>query len=115
MADLASSGKAVSTEINKTLKEFFKKTIKIDSKIDGVNRVELLQKEITKLVNENNKIKEQFPKKNFPPEIILIVKDNNRRIKEKQEERDDLYKSAKDQLKNNILKNNSPTSDNESS
>ena len=98
--------------ISKNLKDFKKTMIGIDSKVDNVKKIEYMQNEITKLISENNVYKKKYPDNCVPKNISLIIKNNNYKIKHLQEKRDNLYCDTKEQLKNNILKNNSPTSDN---
>ena len=102
--------------ISKNLKDFKKIIIGIDSKVDNVKRIEYIQTEITKLILENNVYKKIYPDDRVPENVGIIINNNNHKIKKFKEERDFIYKDTREQLRNNILKNYSPTCDkNESS
>ena len=81
--------------------------IGIDNKVDNVKKIESLQKEITKLIQVNNIYKQKYPDNRVPKNKALIIKNNNYKIIHFKKERDELYCSIKEQLKHNILKNNS--------
>ena len=99
--------------ISKLLKDFTKTMIGIDSKIDNVSKLEMIQIEINKLIEKNNEYKRQYPNNKVPKDIAPVIINNNLKIKQMKEERDYLFTNTREQLKNNILKSNSPNSNKE--
>lgn len=100
-----------SNVISKNLNDFKKSMFGIDIKLESTDKITIIQKEIADLIKINNIYKEKYPSNKVPKSIATIINLNNEKIKQLKEERNLLHKCLNDDLKNKILKNNSPNSD----
>jgi len=91
--------------VTENLKNYKKAIIQYNNNIEITEKIKIIQEDISILLKNNKTYEDKFPNK-CPKNIYDIIQSNNIKIKELKTERDNLYSTFQNILKNKILKNN---------